>query len=107
MPIYFHGCRRKIGVMTLVMACVFLTPWVRSMGTWPVGEGHKFSLEFMESRVDFRVDHLSDISHDGYTSTHLFKFSAPYWAIVIPLTLLSAYLLLRNPRRPKPESTHV
>ena len=28
----------------------------------------------------------------------------PYWSIVIPLTLLSAYLLFRKPRTPKPHS---
>ncbi len=28
---FFHGWRRKIGVVTLLMACVFMAGWVRSL----------------------------------------------------------------------------
>lgn len=28
---FFHGCRRKVGCVTLVMACVFVAGWVRSI----------------------------------------------------------------------------
>jgi hypothetical protein len=31
MPTYFHGWRRKLGVVTLVMACVLIAAWVRSL----------------------------------------------------------------------------
>src|SRR5579862_3974266 len=31
MPTYFKPLRRKVGVATLVMACVFAAGWVRSM----------------------------------------------------------------------------
>ena len=31
-------------------------------------------------------------------------YAIPYWSIVIPLTLLSAYLLLTNPRVTKPKT---
>ena len=27
---FFHGWRRKVGIVTLVIACVFMAGWVRS-----------------------------------------------------------------------------
>src|SRR4051794_20138993 len=31
---YFKPWRRKIGVLTLVITCVFMTGWMRSFATW-------------------------------------------------------------------------
>ena len=52
-----RGWRRKIGLVTLIMAAISMAGWLRS-----------------------RI--------------------IPYWSIVIPLTLLSAYLILWVPRIP-------
>ena len=34
MRVFFKSWRRKIGVLTLVMACVFAAGWVRSFGNY-------------------------------------------------------------------------
>ena len=33
---FFRGWRRKVGVVTLAMACVFMVGWVRSLPDWNI-----------------------------------------------------------------------
>ncbi len=77
---FFNGWRRKIGCMTLVMACVFMARWMTTL----------------TESIDI-VDWRSRIAAHGITA--LLSVS-PRWAsrldLIIPLTLLSAYLLLGN-----------
>lgn len=96
---FFKGWRRKTGLATLLIACVLLAPWVR---TWPASEGYLLHIEFRPSKIDFsfeRTDHVES----GYTHFPLVRCSVQYSWIIIPLTVLSAWLLLRKPRLAKSE----
>lgn len=123
---FFKPQRRKVGVVTLVMACVFSAGWVRSQNWIDVlcpqsssdlkavsgchGFGFMYGRFFMEQEND-------DLRFVGHYSKHysnqLYQWTRfqetglslygqglfiRYWLIVIPLTLLSAWLLLSNPR---------
>jgi hypothetical protein len=163
MPTYFTPLRRKIGVLTLLMACVFAAGWVRSLvvldriefsdftgspnkehsiaglGTkrhavvllayelvefdWqtPIAQTPfnlvSVSSDASQSEDDVKVDldygkpmmaiALPETGTEARglaerrTGTMLLPVPflvLPYWSIVIPLTLLSAWLLLSKPR---------
>jgi len=141
---FFHGWRRRIGVVTLVMALVFMVGWVRSLDI-----SDEISTDFNNSaynitsqrgvlefsrvnRGDFgRFMHLESQKMDTpedwggpscwdpdiYDVKWRFSFGPfdfgyaivngqncdiygfQYWSIVIPFSLLSAYLLLSKPRK--------
>ena len=154
---FFRGWRRKIGVVTLMMALVLMGGWVRSMSVedvlkFPSAEGFCFCT-FEHERISWgeltgpdseitakrltqwkwlsgRIDLHSGIGptntsdhkfyyyeHDwkwdlcGFyfaeghgkltgpcPSTRLRLYVIPYWSIVIPLTLISLWLLLSKSR---------
>jgi len=148
---YLHGWRRKMGVATLVMACVFMVGRTRSLhyiDAVDFGSGWNRSTSIIS--VDSSI-YWANYNDKGYDSSSLPKFGCMeiphspvngtywnprrYWGInlnglrtgrlevsvdqvdgakavrcglvhymtlVIPLTLLSAYLLL-VPARPKPK----
>lgn len=142
---YFNPLRRKIGVVTLVMACVLAAGWVRSC----------VYIDYLSGRVrpgDKQIDHLVSLNQQiGYmvsssdllqlkyprcvlrswrlnalhgpfiggnvnwwwnsngfrvidvknetTGNILYRgLAIPYWSIVLPMALLSAWLLLNKPR---------
>lgn len=135
---FFHGWRRKVGCILLVMALALTGAWIRSfcradwfawftvntqgrrqqnglvilvlamafMGGWLRSYVNQYDL-LLEVRGD-ESQHLR--SHDGaicwvyrvWSRINGVReeklFSIPYWSITIPLTLLSAYLLLAKPR---------
>ena len=134
---FFKLWRRKIGVVTLVMACVFMGGWVRSR---TIDEGVSFRTgKFMDmflgscpygiivatgkysdsSFPSMNVGWFSKVAVDDgeaeeqadtkwYSSGFQFRTSGkgnffhvviPYWFLVLPLTALSAYLLLTKPRK--------
>ena len=144
---FFHGWRRKIGVVTLVITCVFAAGWVRSFGLTdlvhaafssqscifvesseqtigigmervnPVRTWH--ILPVWETTPSSGIKPLDNIQHfkwnaqwhdfgiggnyEYYPDNLLLEAQAPYWFTVIPLTLLSAWLLLSKPRQRKSE----
>ena len=142
---FFKPLRRKIGVVTLVIACVLVLGWVRSFSLtdFVQVEFSSQSCVFVESSAQTicagmertnpsaiwhifpawqttpssGIKPLDDINtfkwyakwHDfgiggsylNYPGHLLLELQAPYWPIVIPLTLLSAYLLLSKPRAKK------
>lgn len=143
---YFRPWRRKIGIVTLVVACVFAAGWVRSQNTvdgvgirlygemhdlcsaaggvyWIYGAG----IDDGQVRIyshDIKLDPESVLCHLSsrwITTKELCGFvvffeyweerdeltaiKVPYWSIVIPLALLSAYLLLSKPEISKPKPT--
>jgi hypothetical protein len=155
MPTYFKAPRRKIGLATLLMACLFAVGWVRSCTEADVvsyASGRYsthvwFSIrsqtglmrdwnepeEFAKKHPDLKLAEAGpffptwsklpsqtiDLSSamwmprrfgfniaEGHTDdgNRWAVFSAPYGAIVIPLTVLSACLLLSKPRTPKVKS---
>ena len=136
---YFSPWRRKIGVVTLMMACVTMVGWVRSrlnndfvlisigsLRSVFVSGGQKFCLIlpcepqlevfFVQTtngvdspkiwRIEahnFEEEAFSQHSKVGYITRVAYpgqkRFRLiPYWSLTIPLTLLSLWLLLFNPR---------
>ena len=150
---YFKPWRRRLGVVTLLTACVLMAGWVRSLAAREYAfflcdndttnrlvsfngtiywerlrqDGIKrltraqFSdaetnLEFDETRRFVWKWTYLGFGRGEYTSGRLELFKSanpdlpfenltqsvwfiPYWSIVIPLTLLSAWLLLSKPKR--------
>jgi len=148
---YFKPLRKKVGVVTLGLACLFAAGWVRSrtvidafsvrrslysmstlhsaseelalstlcivspveLGDFPfwssetIPTDYIFSLPFDPLTVETQYRFLGfyslkDCPVDG--GVHIYACGAPYWSIVIPLTLLSAWLLLSKPRVAKPKA---
>lgn len=128
---FFRGWKRKMGMGTLVMACVFLAGWIRSQSITDIVEWTNFTVVSIDSRVAFCVanSHATlgfptwrtvaqyslepelDDSTVGYRfagagfALEFFHFNctlilfAPYWFVILPLTLLAAGLLLSKPHR--------
>jgi len=94
---FFHGWRRKMGVATLVFGCVFMALWVRS---YAVFDSYEYR---SNTHLDSNAGALSCVT-DLYRyqlatrPSPIVHWNIPYWSIVLPLTLLSAYLLLSKPR---------
>ncbi len=145
---YFKPLRRKLGVVALLVACVFAVGWARSLKRDEVlnlnAHRSNFAIRSFDGRIQFRrfgpndarefvswnsmpppkerwmlaeyiVDdwrhfnltwrndffssfHIGTGTHKRMSSRHLDLCTLPYWSIVIPLTLLSAWLLLSKPR---------
>ena len=143
---FFGDWKRKLGVVTLVMACVLTAGWVRSAGTIDLilldtqmhhfnlvsGCGHfQFVAGRLASQTVSRIESVeiptqismemefdqnvirsalpTGVKHLRYDATEMAIYSisgdvstpimtVPYWSIVLPLTLLSAWLLLSKPR---------
>ena len=141
---FFKGWRRKIGVVTLVMACLAICFWVRSFHfidrlslifgssfTAVESKEHGFQWsKFERTNGDWgnlfnigwntiplkgpynasEIEGLMELPH-FYFAGFLFAsgeflenttqsvWIAPHWSVVLPLTLLSAWLLLSNPRQ--------
>ena len=144
---YFKSLRRKIGALTLVVACLCMAGWMRSFVTFdalyaPIGQlisanGGIYGELCVEMPLDFtffsygsqgphvkgRADYYNDSNMVrrfwhwrffgfayGFFPADRQKailFIVPYWSIVMPLTLLSAYLLFSNPWPEKSRPTHV
>lgn len=111
---FLHGWRRKAGIVALAIACVFATGWVRSY----VADDHVWlyipylqsAMLSQEGRISWEVEVSNrktfDLSYGMTSRADSLRFVAlkhemPYLLIVIPPTLLSAYLILWKPR-PRP-----
>ncbi len=148
MRTFFQGRRRTAGTVTLVLACVLMAGWVRSLTfiegvSIPVGMKRSASLVSNDSSLVWLTQHgdafflfpqfisrrFSDID-DRLFENPFFEWRGkwcgfgfgisvdgtkqvgnqivqmtpgtvaviPYWSVVIPLTLISAYLLVSKPR---------
>ena len=103
---FFKPWRRKIGVVTLVMALASAGLWglaqskakreIRAQAT--IDEGYGVAITPMAVQA-FKYDLDRGRLGGGIT--------IPHWAIVIPLTLFSAWLLLSTPRKPKSGPTQI
>lgn len=148
---YFKPLRRKIGVLTLVMACLLLGGWMRSLVVCdvfglPVGKHVEQNLASEDSVLLWSQNyffappyptwstiplqkHRPDTNYEFYNVKWTWRIggfgfgarrieitgrpvryqsapvvTVPYWFLVLPLTLLSAWLLLLKRRQPtKPE----
>lgn len=151
---FFRGRRRKIGVLTLVTACVFAAAWMRSQGhndelnfwtgpheihslnssptgmcwmkwsnlapsfpmttgrfgwvafqSWPRDVCNPFRWSTPQWQFASMGFHFAQSTIDPPDRGNLAVWMIPYWPIVIPLTLLSAWLLLIKPRPPAWKTT--
>jgi hypothetical protein len=144
---FFRGWRRKVGVVTLVMACVVGTGWVRSFTIQDTVDFPHWS----HDRIDYSIasdnnlirwqivkrggtyssppsdkwfrwnsvvprtastqvfDDIKEQRFCGFGrryeeidlgfSTHTrTQYFIPYWSLVVPLTALSAYLIIWQPK---------
>ncbi len=148
---FFKGWRRKAGLVTLAMACVFMVGWMRShlfqdTITIPLSFGSQIRLvsasqQLVLATINIRTGkgeasnrerfwisrRIGDTGGWVYTSAdttpiyfgfhghsfwrdkHFFanggtsvsvtKLHFPYWSLVLPLTLLSTWLILIKPRK--------
>jgi hypothetical protein len=143
---FFHGWHRKLGCLMLLMACAFMSWWIRGYHlkdeiwlwqddmTWvhslafshqgifweSVEVGYRFPVpvrfnwsvsqivaqeqnEFGLSEMEWRWQCLGfDFGrcHGVFDrGTHEFFCRIPFWSVVLPPTLTSAFLLLSKPRK--------
>jgi hypothetical protein len=100
---YFKPWRRTIGVLTLLMACVFAGAWVRSLivcdeyATHDYGCGSRDILRLHAGVIRYLI-------HDGTLREERTLFHCGYVFPTIPLAMLSAWLLLSKPRKPARET---
>jgi hypothetical protein len=128
---FFHGWRRKVGCLSLLLACLIAGAWMlcemrRHNGVsfplfnrqhvvyavdgqivWmgmPHGDVWLLSSEDYEAMAEFimRIDgswdkilEIQDLKKD----TAIKMWAVPVWSVVLPLTFLSAYLIVWKPRK--------
>jgi len=142
---FFRGWKRKVGVVTLILACLFMGGWLRSrsksewMGIAVPGSHLNFISGCNRFRivVGYMTMILHQRTHNGIVETamivekttdvigspiywhielrtlewsiygrvgiercEMMMFS--YWSVVIPLILISAWLLLSRQHKSKP-----
>jgi hypothetical protein len=125
MHTFFHGWRRKVGVVTLVMAVVVFGAWMRSLmvqDTFFLGSsfinvsGGMIAQQAWVTDQVYPVDIPKIASSDPHAVLVVIgdvgpemvignpylrletMWAIPYWSLVLPLTLLSAYFILWKPR---------
>ena len=99
---FFRGWRRKVGVMTLVMACAMMIASLRF-----IAEQESMFAEVRAKYPNHRVDlDWNTIPNGGFGVDVVFASPSyvPDLLIAVPLTLLSAWLLLSKPRKSKSAS---
>ena len=100
---FFHGWRRKAGCVTLVMALAVTGAWVRSN---IVEDDLSFlypDLQSSEGGIEWTFLTWRRELFKGREGNWLVRqvyWRVPYGFVATPLTLLSAYLLLGQPRKP-------
>ncbi|WP_010581632.1 hypothetical protein [Schlesneria paludicola] len=153
---FFRGWKRKLGVVTLLLACGFLAAWVRSQSSldalfrlnqtnthgvisvhgrvsweriWPIRnprpsrwlyrvndqpgleeswEGYELHWRVAGLGFDFSAFCNEEVVASGPRWIQEFEsWTIPYWAIVLPLTLLSAHLLLGKSRETAQLQVHL
>jgi len=128
---FFKGWRRNAGGVLLVLACVFMVGWVRSgfhgdvlqvrlpSGTIVSVESGDYpralpifidrrtmagDLSQSKSQLEWDISSAPEMRFPAVSlGIAINQWFLPYWSVVIPLTLLSTYLLLINPRIAMPK----
>lgn len=128
---FFTGWRRKTGAATLVLALALVGVWARSFlstnDSFRVWENH--SLYSHNGFISWNIQHVDHSNLDvfgafrkpevkwrweyccvvgSYTttlgSTAVEQYWIPYWYFIVPLTAISACLLLSKPRVANPST---
>ena len=113
---FFKGWRRKAGLVTLAMACVLAVGWMRSYTVF--GDVAWFGIGSQQQRMVSLAGRVSwksyPVSGEAVWMVRSYDKSGPmlseeqfdlawsilsgcvipYWSLVLPLTLLSAWLIL-------------
>src|SRR5664279_4247082 len=98
---FFKGWKRKVGIVTLLLALMFMGAWGRShiskdqISLW--NDGHiRNSIFLNDTGVGFQ-----QMQHNSPFGCFTIKNGVvvPYWPVITSLTLLSTYLLLSKPRQ--------
>ena len=131
LPGFVHGWRRKSGALTLMIACFLMVMWIRSRLVIDCVEfstpHRQHAIASFWGRIALKSADLSGPNRSGWFSIDLrqlpstleklldlsdlsgrnpIQWVVPYWSVTIPLTTLSAYLLVSAPRKPKSELKH-
>ncbi|HEY4263122.1 MAG TPA: hypothetical protein VGM98_23370 [Schlesneria sp.] len=103
----FHGWRRKAGCVALVVACFLFIAWTRSLivSDAILGRSRWISLDSEGKTYDLIVSRDGAVRNiyrtsqmgGGFRDEEVFAVS--YAIVILPLTLLSAYLILWKPRK--------
>ena len=100
---FFEGWRRKIGCLTLMMSWIAAMLWVRSFDVDQFGHGDflilgtsMYDCLTIHSRSGMFEFARPQESANGTPD----YFRVPYWTFVVPLTVVSSWLLLSKPRSP-------
>ena len=121
---FFHGWRRKAGCFTLTMALALSSMWLRSSFVFDILDitpseqrcqiasacGMIFAAVWHEDNPSYRRNGWQRIELSGLNdpeatievalySWQNFDWHIPYRSLILPLTLLSAYLILWKPRK--------
>lgn len=102
MSSFFHGWRRKAGCVTLVMALIVMTAWIRSL---VVTDSVLIWTDTDTAYAVSTTPHQLHLTRMFMVGTKLgiidddIEWTVSCWWFAIPLTLLSACLLLWKPGR--------
>jgi hypothetical protein len=125
---FFYGWRRKTGVVTLLMACVLMGAWLRCRSrddvVYFVFLDRQHRIYAVENRIiwlttpdpnlflDMRcgigddtenneLKYIDKVWHGNEIIKKLSfrRWNIPIWSLVLPPTVLSAYLILWKPRK--------
>jgi hypothetical protein len=116
---FFKPWRRKIGTMSLGLACVFLAGWVRScsISEWIIFEDahliitskfgriqwNKYGWEVSDGPIQFGSCDVRKIPPEYETSEYRnYSQEIPYWTFALSLCILSASLMLGKPPQRNP-----
>jgi hypothetical protein len=100
---FFHGWRRKTGIITLVVGLGLMGMWIRSYRLMDIVVKSNHLLGSCEGfllwcrRPQSKLYFFTCEAFGQKIDPDVWKI--PYGAIVIPLTILSAYLILWKPRK--------
>ena len=109
---FFHGWRQMAGCVLLLMAIALMGMWMRSrinvQGIWFGVRGWRLSItshagiSWGQTPTDFPVGWWGYVHPSSAILTNSFFIITGdmfFAALVLPLTLVSAYMILRKPRK--------
>jgi len=102
-PYSIEVIRSQDGHIIWVSHSDLASPYVPRFPQWFSGEFHELHTFFVDPEIAWRT--RSWLFAAGSLGQWTIFWVIPYWLIVLPLTLLSAYLLLVKPQVAKPQKT--
>ena len=113
-----RGWRRKLGIVALMLALVAMGGWGLSLagvetvelipeinGMVFMNDGHAigcYGFGAVTTTTETHIENGQPVERHGVDIELTSLFTVPYWALVIPLSLLAGYLLWFQPRSAGP-----